>query len=64
MLTREELLRRVWGYRTASASRTVASHAHRLRRKLTDAGADRALVVNVWGVGYRLCDHTPAKAAA
>jgi hypothetical protein len=26
-----------------------------------DAGADRALVINVWGVGYRLCHHTPAK---
>jgi len=40
------------------------THAHRLRRKLADADADRALVVNVWGIGYRLCDHAPAKAAA
>jgi DNA-binding response OmpR family regulator len=64
VLTREELLRHVWGYRTASKSRAVDSHAHRLRRKLANAGADRALVVNVWGIGYRLCDHAPAKAAA
>ena len=63
VLSREELLGRVWGYQTASESRTVDSHAHRLRRKLTAAGVDRALVVNVWGVGYCLCRHAPAKAA-
>jgi hypothetical protein len=31
------------------------SHASRLRRKLCGDGHDK-LVVNVWGVGYRLCD--------
>jgi hypothetical protein len=31
------------------------SHASRLRRKLCDEG-DAKLVINVWGVGYRLCD--------
>ena len=62
VVSKEELLRDVWGYRTAS--RTLDSHAHRLRRKLRDAGADRPFVVNVWGVGFRLCDHAPAEAAA
>ena len=52
--TREELLRGVWGYRTPS--RTVDSHAHRLRRKLEAAQPGRRLVINVWGIGYRLCD--------
>ena len=62
VVSKEELLRDVWGYRTAS--RTLDSHAHRLRRKLRDAGADRPLVVNVWAVGFRLCDHAPAEAGA
>ena len=42
----------VWGYRTPS--RTVDSHACRLRRKLS--GCRERLVINVWGIGYRLCD--------
>ncbi len=52
--TRDELLREVWGYRTPVETRTLDTHAHRLRRKLS-AGR-RAFVINVWGVGYRLCD--------
>ena len=52
VFTREELLRNVWGYRTPS--RTVDSHACRLRQKLS-AHHER-LIINVWGVGYRLCD--------
>jgi DNA-binding response OmpR family regulator len=52
--TREELLRGVWGFRTLGATRTLDSHAYRLRRKLNAAG-DR-YIVNVWGVGYRLVD--------
>jgi DNA-binding response OmpR family regulator len=54
VFTREELLRGVWGYRTLGATRTLDSHASRLRRKLESRG-DR-FVVNVWGVGYRLLD--------
>jgi DNA-binding response OmpR family regulator len=49
---REELLRAVWGYRADALTRTVDSHASRLRRKL--ATADEQWIVNVRGVGYRL----------
>lgn len=52
---REELLRSVWGFRCMGRTRTLDSHASRLRRKLCDGRAGK-LVVNVWGVGYRLCD--------
>jgi len=55
VFTREELLRGVWGYPCTSGSRTVDSHAARLRRKLDRPGGQR-LVVNVWGVGWRLAD--------
>lgn len=54
VFTREELLRGVWGFRAMGTTRTLDSHAFRLRQKLNKAG-DR-FVVNVWGVGYRLVD--------
>jgi DNA-binding response OmpR family regulator len=50
---REQLLRDVWGYPSFSATRTVESHASRLRVKLTGAGLF-GWVVNDWGVGYKL----------
>lgn len=53
VFTKEELLREVWGYRSLGRTRTLDSHASRLRRKLVLAGADDC-VLNVWGVGYRL----------
>jgi DNA-binding response OmpR family regulator len=51
-----ELLRDVWGYLAHGATRTVDTHACRLRRKLS--GGDRRFVVNVRGVGYRLTEAT------
>jgi DNA-binding response OmpR family regulator len=54
VLTKGELLRDVWGYRGAARTRTVDSHASRLRRKLAACGAGERWVANVWGVGYRL----------
>ncbi|MCL2419225.1 MAG: response regulator transcription factor [Conexibacteraceae bacterium] len=52
VLTRGELLSG-WGYGTAARTRTLDTHVARLRRKLTAAGAG-PMLVNVWGVGYRL----------
>jgi DNA-binding response OmpR family regulator len=54
VFTKEELLRDVWGFRTRGATRTLDSHACRLRQKLRAHGD--GFVVNVWGVGYRLVD--------
>ena len=54
VFTKEELLRTVWGFRAMGSTRTLDSHACRLRQKLGRDG-DR-FVVNVWGVGYRLID--------
>jgi DNA-binding response OmpR family regulator len=56
VFTKEQLLRDVWGYRALGRTRTLDSHASRLRRKLQQAGAGPSVVVNVWGVGYRLLD--------
>ena len=52
VFTKTELLRSVWGFQTPGTTRTVDSHACRLRRKLSAVGG--RWVVNVWGVGYRL----------
>jgi len=53
VFAKDELLRAVWGYRSTGSTRTLDSHASRLRRKLSVEG-DRRWVINVWGVGYRL----------
>ncbi|MCK9249161.1 MAG: response regulator transcription factor [Solirubrobacteraceae bacterium] len=58
VFTKRELLRTIWGYRGEhDITRTIDSHACRLRRKLAVGG--HAFVVNVWGVGYRLVDASP-----
>src|ERR1700744_6284071 len=57
VFTREELLRGVWGFQSMVPTRTLDSHASRLRKKLTTG--DSTFVVNVWGVGYRLVDSVP-----
>jgi DNA-binding response OmpR family regulator len=60
VFTREQLLRDVWGFRTYVPTRTLESHASRIRRKLAAAGL-AGWVVNAWGVGYKL---RPAQEAA
>lgn len=62
VFTKEELLRTVWGYRSMGSTRTLDSHACRLRHKLARDG-DR-FVINVWGVGYRLVDGLAAQGDA
>ena len=53
VFTREQLLRDVWGYRTFVPTRTLESHASRVRCKLAAAGLP-GWIVNVWSVGYKL----------
>jgi DNA-binding response OmpR family regulator len=53
VFTREQLLRDVWGYRMIAPTRTVESHASRVRCKLAAAGLG-GWIVNTWGVGYKL----------
>ena len=56
VFTKEQLLRDVWGFRSLGRTRTLDSHASRLRRKLAAAGGD--YVRNVWGVGYSLLNES------
>jgi len=60
VLTRDQLLERVWGYTFAGDTRTVDVHVRQLRRKLGDASP----IVTVWGVGYKVSPaREPAPAA-
>ena len=58
VFTKEELLREVWGFRSLGRTRTLDSHASRLRRKLS-AESETPYVLNEWGVGYRLMLPSP-----
>jgi DNA-binding response OmpR family regulator len=59
VLTRDQLLERVWGYTFAGDTRTVDVHVRQIRRKLGDASP----IVTVWGVGYKVApERSPVSA--
>ncbi|MGL4710734.1 MAG: winged helix-turn-helix domain-containing protein [Aeromonas veronii] len=49
MLSREEILNRVWGYQAFPSTRTVDTHILQLRQKLPGLAIE-----TVRGIGYRL----------
>jgi DNA-binding response OmpR family regulator len=59
VLTRDQLLERVWGYTFAGDTRTVDVHVGQLRRKLGEA----CPIVTVWGVGYKVASEPRAAGA-
>jgi len=52
VLSREDLMDRVWGYRDYAGGRVVDSHVARIRRKLGDDSAEPKYIRTVHGVGY------------
>jgi DNA-binding response OmpR family regulator len=54
VFTKAELLETVWGFRSQGRTRTLDSHASRLRQKLR-VHSTSGWLANEWGVGYRLC---------
>lgn len=54
VVPRDELLRRVWGYRSLVVSRTLDSHVAELRRKLELLPAAPRHILTVRKVGYRI----------
>ncbi|MEO5724246.1 MAG: response regulator transcription factor [Ilumatobacteraceae bacterium] len=54
VLSRDQLLERVWGYEYLGDSRLVDAHVRRLRVKIEDQPDDPKLIVTVRGTGYRL----------
>jgi DNA-binding response OmpR family regulator len=62
VFAKQQLLRDLWGFSAMGRTRTVDSHACRLRHKLGVTG--ERFVVNVWGVGYKLVDGSVDEATA
>lgn len=63
VFTRAQLIDRVWGDGFAITDRTVDSHVKGLRKKVSEAGGDAALIETVRGVGYRVTDRPAAREA-
>jgi DNA-binding response OmpR family regulator len=53
VLSRQDLLKEVWGHRAAIVTRTVDSHVSELRQKLEDDPSEPRHIHTVWKVGYR-----------
>jgi len=53
IITREELLKKIWGYDTYPDTRTVDAHIAKLRHKIEDNPEEPKLVVTVHGLGYK-----------
>jgi DNA-binding response OmpR family regulator len=56
VLSRDQLMDRVWGYRDYAGGRVVDSHVARIRRKLGEDGNDPRFIRTVHGVGYAFMD--------
>ncbi len=54
VLSRDQLLERVWGYEYLGDSRLVDAHVRRLRVKVEESPEDPRLIITVRGIGYRL----------
>ncbi len=53
VVTRDELLNKVWGYDAMPTTRTVDNHIASLRAKLEDEPAEPWHLLTIYGVGYR-----------
>ncbi|MEX0907871.1 MAG: response regulator transcription factor [Gemmatimonadota bacterium] len=54
VVSRQDLLREVWGHRSTVMSRTVDTHIAELRRKLEDDPAQPQHILTIRKTGYRL----------
>ncbi|QPW28161.1 response regulator transcription factor [Edwardsiella ictaluri] len=56
VFSRLQLLDKVWGYQHDGYEHTVNTHINRLRTKIEADPAEPALILTVWGAGYRFAD--------
>jgi DNA-binding response OmpR family regulator len=54
VLSRDQLLERVWGYAHLGDGRLVDAHLHRLRNKIEENPQDPQLILTIRGIGYKL----------
>jgi DNA-binding response OmpR family regulator len=53
VFSRDDLMRRIWGYSAALDTGTLTVHVRRLREKLEDDPSQPRHIETVWGIGYR-----------
>jgi DNA-binding response OmpR family regulator len=53
VFSRDDLMRRIWGYSAALDTGTLTVHVRRLREKLEDDPSRPRRIETVWGIGYR-----------
>lgn len=54
VLSREQLVERIWGLEFMGEERTVDSHIKNLREKLSSLGLEKSMIKTVWGIGYKV----------
>ena len=54
IISRDELLNKIWGYDSFPNTRTVDAHIAKLRQKIEDYPEDPKLIITVHGIGYKL----------
>ncbi|MCH7911274.1 MAG: winged helix-turn-helix domain-containing protein, partial [Candidatus Hydrogenedentes bacterium] len=63
VVTRRDLLTKVWGYVNLPTTRTVDNHIARLRKKVEDEPDNPKHILTIHGIGYRFVtgrEETPA----
>lgn len=53
IITREQLLNKVWGYNNYPFSRTIDSHIAKLRQKIEDFPAEPGYIITIHRMGYK-----------
>lgn len=53
IISREELLKQIWGYDSYPDTRTVDAHIAKLRHKIEDNPEEPKLIITVHGIGYK-----------
>ncbi|MHC4660655.1 MAG: response regulator transcription factor [Planctomycetota bacterium] len=53
VVTREDLLKEVWGYEVAPTTRTVDNHIVKLRKAIEDDPADPKYIISMRSLGYK-----------
>ncbi len=54
VLSREQLVEKIWGIEFSGEDRTVDSHIKNLREKLSSLGFEKSIIKTVWGIGYKV----------
>jgi DNA-binding response OmpR family regulator len=63
VLSRAQLLDRVWGYGHDGYEHTVNSHINRLRKKIEHDPEHARYILTVWGVGYKFAEQGADRSA-